>query len=800
MFAALLTPLRGDWTSVSSVGPARRIAKGVEYSSREGPIRIQAVMAGVMRVRFVTGKEFAPDDSWAVLPDVAGANDAPFQFQAGSKADQFKTSELTVDIQRNPFRLRFADSNGRVLNQDTDAMGMAHDPEGRIRVAKNLDDNMHFFGFGEKTGPLDKRGSKLGGSMMTMWNADVYGYGDAVDPLYDDIPFFITLRDGIAHGTFFDNTWRSSFDIGKASRKYFEFGAEGGELDYYLIAGPKPADVLRRYTELTGRMPMPPLWSLGFNQSRYSYYPEARVREIARNFRDRHIPADVLWFDIHYMDGYRIFTWDPKRFPDPAKLLRDLGDMNLKTVAILDPGVKADPNYAAYQSGLKEKVFVKKPDGNLFIGPVWPGDAAFPDFTDDHARDWWAKQIAAFASVGLAGIWNDMNEPAVFNVASGTMPDDVIFHRNGKAISHAEAHNVFGQQMSRATREGLLRLRPGQRPFVLTRDTYSGGQRYAAVWTGDNTADWAHLKDGITTLLGLGLSGVPFVGNDIGGFIGKGDAELWTRWAQAGAFFPFMRAHAEDSAPDKEPWAYGPEFEGYNRTAIERRYRFLPYIYNCFHETAETGMPMMRALVLQYPDDPATPGISDEYLFGSDLLVAPVLQPHATGRQVYLPKGDWYDLRDDRQLGGGKSVSVTAPIDELPLFVPEGAILFRAPVMQSTAELASADLIYEVFAHGATKREYFEDDGISWPQAAFFRRTISFEPSAAGATVTLEAAAGSYLPLHGRNVVQVHFARQPRSVTLNGRAAPGFRFDAGTSQLFIPIPQSRERQTIRMEW
>ena len=476
--------------------------------------------------------------------------------------------------------------------------------------------------------------------------------------------------------------------------------------------------------------------------------------------------------------------------------------MHVKTVAILDPGVKVDRNYAAYQSGLRENVFVKKPDGKPFVGTVWPGDAAFPDFTDEHARDWWAKQISEIASVGLGGIWNDMNEPSVFNVASGTMPDDVIFHHNGKAITHAEAHNVFGQQMSRATREGLLRLRPNQRTFVLTRDTYAGGQRYAAVWTGDNTADWAHLKNGITTLLGLSLSGVPFVGNDIGGFIGKGDAELWTRWAEVATFFPFMRAHAEDSAPDKEPWAYGPEHEGYNRKAIERRYRFLPYIYNAFYRASQTGMPIMRALVFEHADDPATWGMSDEYMFGSDLLVAPVLEPHATGRSVYLPKGQWYDLRNDSSFTGGKSANVEGAIDELPLFVPEGAILFRAPVMQSTAEWPAADLIYEVFSHGPARRDYYEDDGISYPQSPFFERTISFEPTSAGAAITLEAATGTYAPARSRNIVVLHFAHSPRAITLNGATLAGgaIRFETSTSQLSIQIPQSRERQIIRVSW
>ena len=310
----------------------------------------------------------------------------------------------------------------------------------------------------------------------------------------------MVLRDGRVHGVFFDNTYRSTFDIGKESRAYYDFGAEGGKLDYYVIAGPSPADVLARYSDLTGHMQLPPLWAVGYQQCRYSYYPDSRVRAIAREFRSRRIPADAVWFDIHYMKEYRVFTWDHDRFPAPEQLLADLDRAGFATVAIVDPGVKRDPGYSVYDDGVARDVFVHRPDGSLFVGPVWPGPAVFPDFTRASARAWWADQVARFSSVGLTGIWNDMNEPSVFNVASATMPDDVVFANDGQPGTHAEDHNVYGQQMSRATRDGLLKLRPHERPFVLTRATYAGGQRYAAVWTGDNTADWQHLSDGITTL------------------------------------------------------------------------------------------------------------------------------------------------------------------------------------------------------------------------------------------------------------------------------------------------------------
>ena len=793
-------PLRAGWTSLGVMSPAAESAVGIEYRSDQGIVRLSVIEPGVIRVRFAHAQAFAADDSYAVLPSVLRKASAPFQFASAGNTDTLRTAELTVEIQRSPFRLRFLDAQGRVLDRDSDDMGIAYDTAGALRVWKDLPPNSHLYGFGERSGPLDKRGYKQAGTSMVDWNSDTPGYDRGYDPLYDSIPFFLTLNDGTVHGTFFDNNWRASFDVGRDNAKRLSFGADGGELNYYVIAGPLPADVLRRYAALTGPMPLPPLWALGYHQCRWSYYPDSRVLEVARGFRERHIPADAIWLDIHYMNGYRVFTWDPQRFPQPKQTLRQLADLNFRVVTIVDPGVKHDPGYAAYDSGVRADVFAKKPDGQIYSGPVWPGPAVFPDFTDATAREWWAGQIASFVSVGLAGIWNDMDEPSVFNTPNATMPDDVLFRHDGKAVTAAEVHNVFGQQMTRATRDGLLQAHPGLRPFVLTRATYAGGQRYAAVWTGDNVADWPHMHDGVVTLLGMGVSGYPFVGNDIGGFADGpvADAELFTRWMEAGAFFPFMRAHTVPEAADKEPWAFGPEHEALNRHAIERRYEFLPYLYNCFYQTSQTGMPMMRALFLQYPDDPQTWDLADEFLTGGDLLVAPILENHARNRDAYLPRGDWYDLRDDAQRVGGKAMKVHADEGELPLFVPEGAILFRAPVMQSTAEWPTAELIFDIYAHGATERTYYEDDGSSFAfeKGGYFKRQISVSPG----QVVLGTAEGSFEPRHPFNTIALHFAKEPRGVTLNGAALAGdaVHFDAARSVLTIRVPQSRVQQTIQI--
>ncbi|HYK82279.1 MAG TPA: TIM-barrel domain-containing protein [Gemmatimonadales bacterium] len=796
---ALAGPAARSWTSLGDMPAGRPIPQGVEYRNRQAAVRLTVVAPGVIRVRFSPVPAFGRDHSYAVAP--AGARAADAQFTPGAERDRLRTAGTVLEIQRTPFRLRFVDESGAPRDEDYAPDGMASDGP-RVRVWKALRDDDHFYGLGEKTGPLDKRGMKLGGTAAVMWNSDVFGYDNSTDPLYDDIPFFMVLRDGRAHGIFFDNTYRSTFDIGKESRAYYDFGAEGGELDYYFLAGPRPADVLARYADLTGHMPLPPLWALGYHQCRYSYYPESKVRAIAREFRERRIPADALWFDIHYMQDYRVFTWNHERFPAPEQLLADLNHAGFATVAIVDPGVKQDPGYAVYDDGVAHDVFVHRPNGSLFVGPVWPGPAVFPDFTRAASRAWWADQIARFSAPGLTGIWNDMNEPSVFNVASATMPDDVVFENEGQPSTHAEDHNVYGQQMSRATRDGLLQLRPHERPFVLTRATYAGGQRYAAVWTGDNSADWEHLRDGITTLLGMGISGYPFVGNDIGGFFGGGAPELWTRWVEPAAFFPFMRGHAALGEPPKEPWAFGEPWETHNRRAIERRYSFLPYIYNAFFEASETGMPPMRALVLEYPDDPATYNLSNEFLFGHDLLVAPVLAPGDTAREVYVPQGTWYDAEHLQEFTGRQRAVVRAPIEALPLLVRDGAILFRAPVMQTTREWATAPLTFEVFAKSATTRSYYEDDGTYEGTSSV--RDVRYTPDNAGATLQLSAARGAYQPRHQDDVAVIHFARRPHSVVWRSgkeeRPLDTWTFDGTVQTVTIRFPQTTEAGALVLEW
>jgi alpha-glucosidase len=574
---------------------------------------------------------------------------------------------------------------------------------------------------------------------------------------------------------FFDNTFRSNIDVGHTSQGLLSFGADGGELDYYLIDGPDPKRVIQRYTEMTGRMPMPPRWALGYHQCRYSYFPESRVRYIANSFRERRIPADVIWLDIHYLDGYNPFTWDPERFPDPPRMVRDLGEQGFHVVPIVDAHPKKQPGWSVYDTGLAGDHYVKNPDGSVYEAPVWPSEApknpgpsVFPDFSQPGARDWWGGLFKQYTDMGIRGIWNDMNEPAVFKTVTGTMPLDVRHDNEGQPADHREIHNVYGLLNSRATFEGLLRLQPDSRPFVLTRASFAGAQRYAAIWPGDNISSWSHLQATIPMLAGLGLSGVPFVGSDIGGFAGAPSAELYTRWLQTGVFYPFMRTHTAFGTPDQEPWSYGTMHEAINRRAIELRYQLLPHIYNVMYESSTTGLPALRPLFLEFPEDSATWSMDEQFMLGRDLLIAPVLREGELQRDVYLPKGEWFDFWTGRRHEGGKGLGVPVTLDTTPVFVRGGAFIFRQPVVQHTGEMPGQPLEVHVFPATASESTLYEDDGEThaYRKDGFMRRTFRQARAAeASATIDMSAPEGSYRPKARDLVFQVRWDGEPRRVS-----------------------------------
>ena len=765
LIAASAASAYTQWQSAGSVDSIRdETPRRVLLFAGNSIARIELIADDVARVRWAGGqRHFSPDSSWAVTgrltPPAISKNRTDTSITLGTRS-------LVVTIGLRPLRLRFTDPQGRLLNQDS-KKGMCWSGK-QVRVWKTKPPDEQYLGFGEKSGRLDRTSSAV-----AMWNSDIPAYSPDTDPLYQSIPFFYGLRAGAAYGIFLDNPFRTSFDMGKESRDEYSFGAEDGELNYYVFAGPEPKAALQRYTELVGRMPLPPRWSLGYQQCRWSYTPDARVMEIASRFRSLRIPCDVIYLDIDYMDGFRIFTWNPKTFPQPRNLIKGLAEQGFKTVVIIDPGIKADSGSTVFRSGMSGDHFVRNADGSLYLGDVWPGQCAFPDFSNAGTRRWWGQQFAGLLADGVRGWWNDMNEPSLFNTATKTIDLAAIHQPDFGPATHAGLHNVYGMQMTRATYEGVRTLLPEQRPFVLTRASYAGGQRYAAAWTGDNVASWEHLRMALTMCLNLSVSGQPFVGADIGGFIGVPSGELFARWLQLGVFTPLMRAHSAVRERDKEPWEYGERFTDINRETISLRYQLLPYIYTVMEQSSRTGLPAMRPVIFMHPDAGGKAWVDDEFLFGNDILIAPALSEGMTARSVYLPPGNWYVFPSSKRFRGDTTVTIEVPIESIPFFVRAGAVLPTQQPVQYSDESPIDPLllfVYPPIPGGTGISEYYEDDGVSYRYQTgdYLRRTMEQRSEQNRLTVALGACEGTFTPPNRRLILYIVTGQRPREVRVDG--------------------------------
>ena len=761
---------------IGSVTSFTRSDKSVVFNCQDhSQVQLTVLAPDLVRIRASFGKPIpVKDHSWAiaktdwVIPR--------WSLSETSEAVSITTDELEVFVRRAPLLIEFRDAKTHaVINSDQQPM--AYDPQGLLKdllfdqrgtfvaVAKKLGFDEHFYGLGEKAARLDKRRSSF-----VNWNSDTPGYLEGRDPIYQTIPFYTGLQRGSAYGIFFDNSYRSYFDFGKSSQQRVWFGAEGGELNYYFFYGPSLKKILSRYTELTGRMPMPPVWALGNQQSRWSYYPDTMAEEVVSEYRKRDLPLDVLHLDIDYMQNYRVFTWDRDRFPNPKAFSEKLAKQGVRLVTIVDPGVKhqpvakstaqitsitpelepQDPRYYVFDQGVQNNYFQKRENGDLFTPRVWPGESNFVDFTLPAARDWWGNLHRAYTDNGVSGIWNDMNEPSDFVDQTGKNQLDVVSYDEGEKSSHAKNRNVFALLMARATYEGLERLRPNERPYVITRAGYAGIQRYSTMWTGDTNSTWEALQLNIPMFTTLGLSGEPFVGSDVGGFMGRGNGELLTRAYEVSFLAPFCRNHKVIDGYDQEPWRFGKYYEDIIRKYLKLRYQLLPFLYTTLEEAHQNGTPSFRPLLLNYQDDPNTYNIDDEFMIGNDLLVAPVLKPDLTRRLVYLPKGSWYDYWTNKKYEGGTMISADAPLETVPMFVRAGAIIPTGPEMNYTGEKPRDPITFNIYPdeQGSASTTLYEDDGLSpsYKQGGLRRTTISVKRVGLAYVVTTSAPQGSYNP------------------------------------------------------
>jgi len=759
--------------AIETITGSHSLRDGVEIQAGTASLRIIALRDDILRVRVAPDGAFPEDDSWAVLPGPRSKS-VDVQPREDAASVGFRTASLDVRVERTPIRLVVRDLDGNIISADAAGRTTTFSQLGGFSVYKNMPADERYFGLGDKTGSFDRRNQAY-----TLWNTDV-GFQESVDPIYKSIPFFMGINGGRSYGLFLDNTWRTWFDFGKQSRDSYSFGAEGGPLDYYLLYGPTPKQVVEGYAYLTGTPPLPPLWALGFQQSRYSYTPESKVREIADRLRKDKIPSDVLYLDIDYQYKNRPFTVDPNTFPNFPALLSDLRKQHFHLVTITDLHIAhaSGQGYAPYDSGAAGDHFVKNPDGSEYIGVVWPGPAVFPDFTRARTRDWWGGLYKQFVQDGVAGFWNDMNEPSVFDGPGKTMPLNSV-HRIEepgfvtRTATHAEIHNIVGLENARATYEGLLKLSPDERPFVLTRATFAGGQRYGFTWTGDNSATWNHLRLATQMLLNLGLSGISFVGDDVGGFGRSPGPDLLTRWIEVGAFNPFYRDHSEKGSLPHEVWVHGPEQEAIRRRYIETRYRLMPYIYTLADEATRTGIPIMRPVFLEFPEVLAPSssgfdGLDTEFLLGPSLLIAP--PPFAETLDDYtvsFPKGQWYDFWTGLKTATPPPTPsivdiVTATpgsrfpapsrihpvLDTLPVYVRGGSILPLQPLIQSTDETPIGPLELRIYPGQECAGSLYFDDGhtFRYQHGEFLRQTFTCESDGNSVRVDFGARQGSYTP------------------------------------------------------
>ena len=731
---------------------------GLYIHAENADVRIRIWSQNIIQIHISIDEE-ADSFSYAVTGNPEPVN---FKISESFSLLEVKTPALSLKISKKRVRFAFYNRKGQLINEDDPAFGTSWIGN-EMTTYKSLQEGERFIGLGEKSKNLDKRGEAF-----VNWNTDAFAYNASTDPMYVSTPFYIGIHHKIPYGIFLDNSYKSTFNFGASNHRFASFSVESGDMNYFFIHHDNIADIVRSYSILTGAMPLPPKWSLGYQQCRYSYYPDLEVMEIGRTFREKEIPCDVIYLDIHYMEDYKLFTWDKNRFPDPKGMISKLNRDGFKVVVIIDPGVKIEEGYDVYKSGLQNEVFVKYPDGTNYSASVWPGECHFPDFTHPKVRSWWADQMKELSDVGLTGFWNDMNEPASWGQST---PDLIEFNYEGHTTTHKKARNVYGFLMAKATYEGTRLYKKKQRPFVLSRAGYSGVQRYAAIWTGDNTASDESMMLGVRLVYNLGLAGIPFSGFDVGGFLGESSMQLYQRWIAIGAFTPFFRGHTMINSKRSEPWSYGEETEEISRNYISLRYRLLPYLYSLFYKASIDGSPINTPMVYEHIDDDRVfdNQYQNQFYHGPSFLVCPV-ESDKVLKKIYLPKGVWYDLYNDKKYTGSNEYVIEAPYHRLPVFVRSSSIVVMQSIVQSTSEKTDETLVVHIY-NGRSKNNfiYYEDDGESYlyENGEYFRRTIDFDPTAK--KIELSDVKGKWVSNFKTIRTYFHGFRSMRSVTVNGK-------------------------------
>ncbi len=710
-------PLFAQITTPDAVTPGKCLtyevsgSQAIFHCENNVNVLLKLCSPGIIKLWYEQGTFLRNNESFAVVNEnIDNAGTLSVSEQPGSY--EIFTSELIIRINKNPLQIRFFDKYQKLLLEDYQGKGFVKDAQRQISY-KTLRPNEHFFGLGEKSGGLDRRGKTF-----RMWNSDKPCYATDEDPLYKSIPFFMS---NFGYGIFFDNTYKSVFNFGASSNEYYSFESPGGEMAYYFIFGPSYKQIIERYTQLTGKPIMPPKWALGFSQCRGMYTNEKLAREVAGEFRKRQIPCDIIYQDIGWTQNLQDFEWRKENYENPRKMVADLAAQGFKMIVSQDPVISQN-NKKQWREADSLGYFAKDIRTGKSYDMPWPwgGNCGVVDFTKPGVADWWGTYQQKVLNDGVKGFWTDMGEPAWSNEEDADRLN--MKHYLGM---HDEIHNVYGFNWDKAVTEQFEKRNPNKRVFQMTRACFAGMQRYTFAWSGDSgdgndvLNGWNKLAAQVSLAQSAGMGLIPFWTTDISGYCGdikdrEAFAELYIRWMQFGVFNPLSRAHHEgDHAA--EPWTFGAEAERLSREAINLKYKLHPYIYTYARNAYDTGLPLMRALLLEYPDDVETFKLDGQFLLGKEILVAPVVEKEASEKQVYLPQGEWIDFNDGKTAYRGKQwITYPVTLSTIPMFVKRGSIIPQMPVQQYIGEKKNAPVWFDIYPAAEGRSASFtlyEDDG-----------------------------------------------------------------------------------------
>ncbi|MEU4356716.1 glycoside hydrolase family 31 protein [Streptomyces virginiae] len=704
--AALEPDTGGGWRVVSE-----RVTVAV---SRHGAVEVRTPGGTVLRRE-------SPPRWWEPVPLAGEAAEDAHSTPAGPRPDGTRPAEERAGS--GPARTGAAGGGGRWV------------------VRTEVPADARFFGLGGRAA-----GPRLRDGVYRLWNTDPKGgFGPGVDPLYLTMPVQMVVADAGTHLVFHDNCWDGRVVLregeegagsGPDRPGVSELRMEGGPLRCWVLVG-TPARVLQGWSGLTGSAAVPPEWALGYQHARWGFGSAAEVRRVVAGYASRGLALSAVHLDIDHYDGHRVFTVDAERFPDLPGLARELREQGVRLVSIVDPAVKAgDALHAAGLTVGSGGAFVRDARGQEVRGEVWPGECAYPDFTDPEVREWWGGLYEERLAQGFSGFWHDMNEPVSFTAfGDSTLPRSARHAMDGAGGDHREGHNVYALGMARAGWEGLVRLRPAERPFLFSRSGWAGMQRYGGNWSGDVETSWEGLRASLALVLGLGLCGVPYSGPDVGGFGGSPTPELYVRWLQLASFLPLFRTHSAIWAGRREPWEFGPEVEEQARAVMAERERLRPYFVSLAHMARRTGAPYVRPVWWGAPEDRRLRDCEDSFLLGDALLVAPVLECGADRRAVRLPRGRWYDTATGAAYEGPGQILLDAPQGRIPVLARAGAVL---PVRSAAGD--GVELEVWAPARGRTGGGVVvRDPGPGFGAGAVERYTSRW----AGDTVVVEDGAGA---------------------------------------------------------